>query len=126
MKEQLSFKFIAAFFLLSVTSASFSGTAKADDCGEPPYDKPFIPNGLSATREEIGTARDAVISYSEKIDIYIVCMEERTALLSPYMTKDQRSRWIDTLNELASERTDIQLAVNKQIRAWRGKKTDEK
>lgn len=93
--------------------------ASAADCGEPPLDMPFVPAGENATAEDIRAARSSVLAYSATVDEFIGCMERRTALVSPYMTKEQMERRQEDLNDLHNERRDLQIKLNEAIRAYR-------
>lgn len=91
----------------------------AADCGEPPLDLPLVPTGDTASAEDIRQARTSVLAYSATVDEFISCMEQRTALVSPYMTKEQIERRQDDLNDLHNDRRDLQIKLNEAIRAYR-------
>lgn len=97
-----------------------AGTAaQAADCGEPPLDMPRVPTGETASADDIREARTNVLAYSSSVDEFIACMEQRTALVSPYMTKEQIERRQDDLNNLHNDRRDLQIKLNEAIRAYR-------
>ncbi|MFC3052433.1 hypothetical protein [Kordiimonas pumila] len=106
--------------LVLITSAFISwGAAAAEDCGEPPVNYPTIPNGETSDAEQIRIARDAVVAYSDTVDAYIACMDQRGQLLLPYMSKDQRLRWDEDLANLHNKRRDMQTEMNMAIRSYR-------
>ena len=108
------------FQILIAGLAMLAGSAAhAADCGEPPMDKPFVPTGENATSDDIRDARTKVLAYSATVDEFIACMERRTALVSPYMTKEQIERRQDDLNNLHNDRRDLQIKLNEAIRAYR-------
>lgn len=100
-------------------ATAMSTSAFAGDCGEPPVDKPAVPDGASATQATIREARDAVIAYSGKVDKYLQCMDTRAASVIPYLTKEQKVRWDEDLASLHEQRRDLQTKMNEAIRAYR-------
>jgi len=111
MKKQLLGMIFAVVF---ATSPSFS-----EDCGEPPLDQPAIPDGAAATADEIRSARNAVVSYSAKVDEYLTCMDLRAVKLVPFMTKEQKVRWDEDLADLHDTRRELQNQMNLAIRSYR-------
>ena len=111
MKKHLSFVFAAA--LLG------SMPAMALDCGEPPLEQPFVPSGVNATSDDIRDARDAVLGYSKRVDEYLSCMDQRAAVIVPYLTKEQKTRWDEDLTNIHNTRRDLQIKLNEAIRAYR-------
>jgi len=105
--------------LLIAFSLFASLPAAAGDCGQPPLDKPAIPNGATATTEHIRQARDAVVAYSEKVDKYLSCMDTWGQKIMPFMTKDQKARWAEDLASLHNGRRNLQIKMNDAIRAYR-------
>lgn len=105
--------------LVAGLSLFVGSSVNAADCGEPPLDMPFVPTGENASAEDIRTARTSVLAYSATVDEFIACMERRTALVSPYMTKEQIERRQNDLNDLHNERRDLQIKLNEAIRAYR-------
>ena len=106
-----------SLFLVPCLFASLS--AAADDCGEPPLDLPTIPNGTTATVDDIRVAREDVVKYSQKVDAYLSCMDKRSQALLPYMTKEEKARWDEDLTNLHNGRRDVQIKMNDAIRAYR-------
>ncbi len=100
-------------------AAMTSVSAHAKDCGQPPVDMPFVPGGEQASADDIRVARDLVLAYSNEVDAFINCMEQRTPLIAPYMTKDQITRRQEDLNDLHNDRRDLQIKLNEAIRAYR-------
>lgn len=93
----------------------------AEECGEPPFDQPTIPDGAASEAEQIREARNAVVAYSAKVDEYLACMDSRGAKLLSYMTKEQQARWSEDLADLHESRRELQNQMNLAIRAYRRK-----
>lgn len=106
-------------FLLAGLAEIQTDSAFATDCGEPPMQGPIIPKGETATPDDLRIARESIVVYSGKVDTYLTCMDRRGAQLSPYMTKEQRSRYDEDLNAVHERRRQVQLDLNEQIRVWR-------
>ncbi len=97
----------------------FAVPAQAKDCGQPPVDIPAVPAGETASADDIKQARDMVLAFSGEVDKFITCMERRSSLIAPYMTKEQVARRQEDLNELHNGRRDLQIQLNEAIRAYR-------
>ncbi len=102
-----------------VIATAISTSALSADCGEPPMDRPTIPDGATATQASIRAARDSVIAYSTKVDTYLQCMDRRATNVVPYLTKDQKVRWDEDLASIHEKRRDLQTKMNEAIRAYR-------
>lgn len=110
------------FGLMLVIAAplAFGGNAVlAADCGEAPQDTPIIPNGETATAADIRAARDAVIVFSNEVDEYLACMDERAPRILPFLTKEQKVRWDEDLAEVHERRRELQTQMNMAIRGYR-------
>lgn len=108
----------ASIFFVAIAALA-SVPVHAADCGQPPLDMPRVPNGATASADDIRQARDLVLAYSATVDEFISCMEQRTTLVAPYMTKEQISRRQEDLNDLHNERRDLQIQLNEAIRSYR-------
>lgn len=113
-----SLKTVSAAFLMA-SSFIVAPSALAADCGEQPVDAPVVPSGEALTAESIRRARDEVLAYSEKVDAYINCMDEKGLKVAAFMTKEQKQRRQDDLAELHNDRRDLQIALNEAIREFR-------
>jgi len=106
---------------LSLALAFTSSAAFSADCGEAPYEQPPIPNGETADAEDIRKARVAVVTYSNKVDEYLTCMDQRAPRILPYLSKEQKVRWDEDLAEVHERRRELQTQMNQAIRAFRKK-----
>lgn len=104
---------------IMLAATVYAAPVAAEECGEPPYDQPAIPNGETSTAGDIRSARDAVVAYSAKVDEYLACMDTRGAKLLPYLTKEQQVRWDEDLADLHDVRRELQNQMNLAIRAYR-------
>lgn len=96
-----------------------SATVSAADCGEPPMEHPPVPDGSSASADQIRDARDAILEYSKKVDEYLTCMDQRAAKIMPYLTKEQQTRWDEDLTAVHDVRRNLQIRMNEAIRSYR-------
>jgi len=96
-----------------------TGTASAADCGEPPVDAPTVPSGASASPNDMRIARERVIAYSDEVDQWLTCMDNRSSRLAQFLTREQRARLTEDLNKLHTDRQAVQRKLNTEIRAYR-------
>ena len=92
--------------------------ALAKDCGMPPGDGPVIPDGATATNEEIGIAIRAVQDYGFEVQAYTGCLQLNKDNFFLNMTEPQRERWAEDFNALADHLTDLENSLNEQIRIY--------
>ena len=107
----------------ALLSAALSTTSLATDCGVPPLDKLNLPSATSVDSDNLKVARDHVIGFSDNVDTYMNCMDQRGRKLLPYMSKDQQSRWEEDLTKVHEHRRELQIALNDLIREYRKKTT---
>ncbi len=88
------------------------------DCGDPPADKPAIPDGRTATRAEMLAAVRAVKDFSDAVDRWLACKDRRAAKVFQWMNEDQRARWEEDVNAVHNDRVALQRAMNAQIRLF--------
>ncbi len=88
------------------------------DCGDPPADKPRVPDGRTASRAEMLTAVRAVKDFSDAVDRWLACKDKRAAKVFQWMNEDQRARWEADVNAVHNDRVALQRAMNAQIRLF--------
>ncbi|RMF69691.1 MAG: hypothetical protein D6740_09220, partial [Alphaproteobacteria bacterium] len=88
------------------------------DCGDPPADKPAIPDGRTASRAEMLAAVRAVKHFSDEVDQWLACKDKRAAKVFQWMNEDQRARWEADVNAVHNDRVALQRAMNAQIRLF--------
>jgi len=98
-----------ALFLAPVSEAA------AKDCGIAPGEGPTIPDGATATNEEIGIAIRAIQDYSFEVQVYTSCMNQNKEAFFLNMTDEQRERWAEDFNALADHLTELETSLNLQI-----------
>lgn len=92
--------------------------AAAIDCGEPPLAMPAIPDGTRSVREDMLAGVDAVKAYSDKVDAYLACKDERAMTVFQWMNEEQRARWNEDLDDLHQQRVELQRQMNEAIRVF--------
>ena len=100
-------------------STGLSLSAVAADCGAPPLDQPQLPAASTLTTKTLKSARESTVEFSNDIDDYMSCMDQRGRKLLPYMTKEQQTRWEEDLTELHENRRQLQISLNDLIRNYR-------
>jgi len=112
-------------FALCLSAVFLSSDALAKDCGAEPINPPAIPDGEKVNRDQIVAARQSIIAYSEQVDTYLNCMDQRLIKLRSYMSKEAMQRWQEDSTKLSNQRTELQIAINKAIRAYRRRREAE-
>ena len=92
--------------------------AEVADCGFPPTASPIIPNGAEASREEITAAAESVKAYGKAVNTFLDCQEEGKKELFIVLSRAQQTRWAEDFNALADRLTEVETALNKQIRVF--------
>jgi len=92
--------------------------ASARDCGMPPADPPFIPNGSTANDDDIRVAVREVQDYGFDIQSFLNCQELNREHFFLNMNENQRERWTEDYNAMADALTEIEVALNEQIRIF--------
>ena len=92
---------------------TLSLTAYADECSLPPAPSK-IPDGKTASEQEMQTAYDTMKQYAADIDTYAHCLEFalRQHEITPAQEKDKRNSAIDTAQKVTAKFND-QLKVFK-------------
>lgn len=109
---------LAGLSVIALGLIAGSGTALAKDCGMPPAEAPSIPDGATATSDEISQATRAVQDYALKVQTYLNCLELNKEAFFLNMSEAQRARWAEDYNALADKLTEIETALNEQIQIY--------
>ncbi len=94
-------------------------------------DRPHIPDGSTATKEELLAARDGVNQFFEGVDEYLRCIEaEAKESLDADSASDQERQERDeelnrTFDAANGEKAMVGELLNKQIRAYNAKRQQE-
>ena len=114
------------FSKISVASLLMFSTSLAIACDYP--DRPGIPDGATASKEELLAAKDAIQAYMADVDTYLQCIEseEKAAIAeldnpSPEELQrrdDMLNKKFDAANE---EKALLGEQFNQQIRAYNAK-----
>ena len=103
---------IAALGLGPVTAL-----AAADDCGRP--EPPVVPDGATATEEELGAAGSAVRAFISDSQTYLACLEDKEAAYGEDITPAQQAL-IDAIYNSGVEAMEAAAAAyNAAVRAYR-------
>lgn len=110
----------------SIGSVLFLAASLSLACDYP--DRPSIPDGSTASKEDLLAAKDGIQSYMEAVDEYLTCVETEeksaaAALEDPTTEELQRrdqllSKKFDAANE---EKALVGEQFNQQIRAFNAK-----
>ena len=107
--------------LVIAVMALFAATplrAEVADCGFPPTVSPEIPDGATASREDITAAVSAVKVYGAAVNVFLDCQEEAKKELFLVLSRPQQERWGEDFNALVDRLTLVEMALNDQIRIY--------
>jgi hypothetical protein len=77
-----------------------------------------VPDGATATEEQMRLARQQVRTYLEAMELYLVCLEDQLLAKGAKVTEENK-RLMSTRNLAGDdERTIVVDAINKAIRAY--------
>ncbi len=107
----------------------FLASSMALACDYP--DRPHIPDGSQASKEELLAARNDVQAFFEEVDEYLRCIEDsaKAELASGEASQEERQKRDEDLNRAFDaangEKEMVGELLNKQIRAWNAKRNQE-
>lgn len=97
-------------------------TAIAPRCGSLDAALPVLPDGASATEDELVKAIGAVKAFSKAANAFLDChKKKRKRIFKRLKTTEKKNKWIEEYNKLGDAVTDIQTALNAEIRAFKAK-----
>jgi hypothetical protein len=112
-------KFAGLALILGIMfNLSAPNTAFAADCGLPPGDAPTVPDGATATDDQIKAAIREVRDYGTAVQRYLNCMQLKQDDFFLNMNTEQRERWNEDFNALADLLAEIENGLNDQIRIY--------
>jgi hypothetical protein len=94
-------------------------------------DRPHIPDGSEASKEELLAARNEVHVFFEGVDQYLRCIEDaaRAEIESGDASDEERQKRDEDLNKAFDaanvEKEMVGELLNKQIRAWNAKRKQD-
>jgi hypothetical protein len=115
---------VAAGTTLLLTGAAFAASDSAS--GEamakcPPPAKPEIPNGRTATEEQMLAAQKAVKTYQAENGKYTSCLASLEQSWGDAATEEQKAVIVIFHNRAIDEETGVADLFNQAVRAFKGK-----
>ena len=92
--------------------------ALAKDCGMPPGDPPSVPNGTTATNDDIRVAVREIQDYGFDVQAYLNCQQLNRDFFFLNMSETQRERWTEDYNAMADALTEVETDLNTQIKVF--------
>ena len=121
--------FIMKTFRITLGATLLLAPSAALACDYP--DRPHIPDGSTASKEELLAARDGVNQFFERVDEYLRCIEaEAKASLKAEGAGDKERQERDeelnrTFDAANGEKAMVGELLNKQIRAYNAKRQQQ-
>jgi len=110
-------RWLASLAVVMVMNMAAS-PAMALGCGFPPADYPVVPNGETATREQINVVIEQVRDFGARTNQHLNCLEVERDSLFLNMNRDQQERWTDDFNAIVDKLSEIETSLNEQIRIF--------
>jgi hypothetical protein len=104
--------------LVALCLASGSAAA-AGDCRMP--DAPAVPDGARASDDEMVRARDAVASYVQAGNAFIVCLTKRRDAAAPSTPPERIAEWTRQHNGAVDQMNDVAGRFNTQLKVWKAR-----
>jgi len=102
---------------LSAMALSFSAHAADRECE---YDKaPSLPDGSSASYEEMVEAQGEVQEYIKQSEFFIGCLKQKETQLGEDITEEQKAKIVSAYNHVVDEMKATSEQYNAQIKAFK-------
>ena len=99
-------RFVFSLLVINTANISYS-------CEYPPL--VIIPDGLSATMEEMLIAQDQIKNYMENISVYLDCLNEEITTTGDQATIEYRSIMFSRYNAAVGEMEAVASIFNSQV-----------
>ncbi len=91
-------------------------------CGTLDAALPVLPDGSTATVEELRAAIDAVKAFTKAANAFLDCHQKRKKkIFKRLKTAEGKNKWVEEFNKLGDAITDLQTTLNAEIRAFKAK-----
>lgn len=105
--------------ILVVLCLAAGSAVAAEDCQMP--NAPTVPDGASASDDEMLRARDAVASYVEAGNAFIVCLTKRRDAADSRTPPAQIAAWTKQHNDAVDQMNDVAGRFNTQLKVWKAR-----
>lgn len=102
---------------LAVMASGFAFTASAD-C-ETPKLEITMPDGKTATRDQMVEAQGKVKAYQASMDEYLACLDRETTAQGEDAPAEFKALMVERHNAAVTEMQNVATAFNDQIKAFR-------
>ena len=110
---------LSLFICLATVAALMTASpANAKDCGMIPGDPPSIPDGTTATNDNIRDAVREIQDYGFDVQAYLNCQQLNRDFFFLNMDEPQRERWTEDYNAMADALTEVETELNVQIKVF--------
>jgi len=114
MKRRLSMTTLMLVSAFTVSAAELD----MSQCAFPPM--PEVPDGASATEEQMASTATAVRTYVGETQTALTCLEDLEKSLGEDITADQRTSIIDSYNAHVDEMNAVASEYNREVRVFKG------
>lgn len=92
-------------------------------CHEP-TDKPTVPNGMKATKDDMLNAQQAIKTYVEKGNAYLSCLDDLQASWGDGVTDEQKAIIAIFHNKAVDDMQNVADLFNQAVRAFKGRSSE--
>ena len=107
---------LRASFLAAIVAAFGHGVVAAA-CPYP--DDVEVPDGSSATEQDMLSGQKRVKAYMAEMEDYLKCLDDESMALGDAVTDEQRQLHVDRHNAAVEAMESVANAFNEQIRAYK-------
>ena len=102
--------------VISAIAAIVTSQANAE-CLSPPA--VAVPNGATATTEEMVEAQTYVKQYMAEMELYLECLDKAEAALTEPPTDEEKQRHTQLHNKAVDSMEDVATKFNEQVRVFK-------
>jgi hypothetical protein len=114
----INIKFFKALISLSIL-LGFSSAAFAQSCGEAP-EAPEIPDGATATMDQLVATSGAVNTFLDAADVFLDCGEaEKDTVVYKDLSRAEKGRIVEAREELIDIYNNIADDFNEEVMAYK-------
>ena len=101
--------------------AAAAGSAHGEDCAKPTVKAPVMPQGATASEEEMREGHDKLQSYVKILEAYQACLEKEIKDAPPDTKPEVKKRWQTLADGAINAAQEIADVYSAQLRAFKSR-----
>lgn len=110
-------KFVPAFAIGLMLALPVAAPALADDCTRPPA--PTVPQGATASNDQMVAASGAVKTYMAETESYLSCLQAQEALMKDQLTPELQQDMLNRYNSAVESMEAVAAEYNQAVRDYK-------